>query len=107
MDGRCDVGFPERQLEGDRRLVRMVLAEEITEAEREAFDEMLAMLDAGRCTLSEKQRAWVRSVGQRAGADIDGVMDRWKRGEIPRGREVETPVVLRRENLPMKPPGRR
>lgn len=101
------MGFTERQLESDRRLVRRVLDEEITEAEREAFDEMLAMLDAGRRVLSEKQRAWVREVGKRSGADVDGVMDRWKRGEIPRGREVETPAVLRRENLPMKPPGKR
>lgn len=99
------MGFTERQLEGDRKLVREVLAEEITEAEREAFTEMLAMLDAGRRTLSERQRSWVREVGKRAGADVDNVMERWKRGEIPRGREVETPAVLR--NLPMKPPGRR
>ena len=104
----CKGCFPERLLESDRVLVRDVLAEsELTDEEREAFEEMRDMLDTGRATLSDKQRAWVRNVGKRAGADIDRVMDRWKKGEIPRGNEVETPAVLRRENLPMKPPGRR
>ena len=101
------MGRPEETHASDQRLVRSVLDEEITEAEREAFEEMATDLATGRRTLSERQRAWVREVGKRAGADVGNVMDRWRRGEIPRGREVEPPAVLRRENLPMKPPGRK
>lgn len=98
--------------EDDVALVRKVLDEELRPFEREAFEGMLAKLLLDIRTggmppcLTERQRTWLRDVGRRVGADVDNVMAKWKAGQIPRGDEVPTPDVLKRENLPMKPPGR-
>jgi len=56
--------------------------------------------------LTAKQRQWA----QRLLASLNGEVvytNDWSSGKVPRGREVETPPMLKRENLPLRPPGRR
>jgi hypothetical protein len=75
----------------------------LTERQRDAFTEMREkLLEGVRKRLSEKQRRWAEKI-----------LQEWEPRPVassefvPRGREVETPAALRRENLPMRPPGRR
>jgi len=83
-------------------------ADELSETEAEAFADMRADLVAygtldGRYQLSDKQRAWLRVVHERVAApQYENLVSS---GRVPRGREVETPDVLK--NLPKKPPPRR
>lgn len=79
----------------DRDLLNTVLEaalEDISDAEMAAFADMLAKGQS----LSQKQRAWAESAARR----VIPVSS----GDVPRGRPVETPAVLR--NLPKAPPGR-
>lgn len=77
---------------------------DLSEVERDAFDEMLRGLRGGQWQkLTDKQRAWANAVAVRIGAI--GCANLVSSGQVSRGREVETPEVLR--HLPMKPPGRR
>lgn len=55
--------------------------------------------------LSKKVRSQAQAIADRCGVQVAANLV--SRGLVPRGREVETPFVLRRENLPMKPPGRK
>ena len=74
---------------------------------RKAFRDMLDRLENGRVLeLSDKQRAWVRSVFERV-FDTPQYENLFSSGKLCLGKPVETPAVLRRENLPLKPPGRR
>lgn len=74
---------------------------------RKAFREMLDRLENGRALeLSDKQRAWVRGVFERV-FDSPTYENLFSSGKLCLGKPVETPAVLRRENLPLKPPGRR
>lgn len=83
--------------ESDHRTLTALLdSGELTESEREAFEDMLE-LDGG---LTPKQRAWVEDVCERIG--VCGAKNLWSQGKVPRGREVPTPEVLR--TLPKKPP---
>jgi hypothetical protein len=80
----------------DRALVDKLLADdELTDQEREAFQRWR---DQGwDLRLTRQQRTWAEEVALRLmpiPADV-----------VPRGREVETPEVLR--NLPKRPPPRR
>lgn len=69
----------------------------------DAFEDMRKRLERfPQATLTDKQREWAANV---AGEEI--YKNEFSAGLIPRGREVETPAVLRRENLPLKPPGRK
>jgi hypothetical protein len=52
--------------------------------------------------LTTKQREWVTTVHERI---VPAYANLVSRGLVPRGREVETPAVLR--NLPKRPPQRR
>jgi hypothetical protein len=63
------------------------------------------MLRVGR-PLSAKQRVWVRAIYEKF-FDEPMYENLASSGGLCRGREVETPAVLRRENLPMRPPKRR
>ncbi len=92
----------------DARILREVLTafEVLDEDDRHydirarvAFD---FMLSRGR-ELSEKQRAWVLGVHERL-CGTPHYENSWSAGQVPRGREVETPSVLRQ--LPKRPPGR-
>jgi len=70
-----------------------------------AFSEMLDRMETGRQTkLSDKQRAWVKSVYERV-FEQPVYENLVSRGLVPRGREVATPEVLK--NLPLKPPRRK
>lgn len=83
----------------DRALLELVLddhGEEVTIAERAAFAEMLSAVKGGYY-LTERQRAWALDAGARV-TPIDAK-------DVPAGRPVEVPAVLR--NLPLKPPGRK
>ena len=87
-------------------------AEELSETEVEAFADMRFDLQAyggmeipskpKYQQLTDKQRTWVTSVHERIVPQYENLVSR---GLVPRGREVETPAVLR--NLPKRPPTRR
>lgn len=112
-DGFADeeAPFPEdeelAQGEDDKALLRAVidrLPGEYDEKEAYAFEGMLDNLNQRRFKkLTPKQRAWLERTAERLGASYV------PRGELPiraadvlRGREVETPAVLR--DLPKRPP---
>jgi hypothetical protein len=82
----------------DRAIVVLLLREEsLSDGARKAFSEMLTWLDRGEGRgLSVKQREWVE------GALLEYTPI--AATDVPRGREVETPAVLK--NLPTKPPRR-
>ena len=82
----------------DRAIVVLLLREEsLSDGARKAFSEMLAWIDRGEGRgLSVKQREWVES----ALLEYTPIAAT----DVPRGREVETPAVLK--NLPTKPPRR-
>lgn len=79
-------------------------ATDLSDLERDAFDDMLEQLTSGAFgVLTAKQRDWAKTVAERVGAvGYDNLVSS---GRVPRGREVPTPAVLQR--LPLKPPGRR
>jgi hypothetical protein len=75
-------------------------ADELTDAETEAFAGMRFNLTAGpRQQLTDKQRAWVLGVRERVVPQYANLVSQ---GLVPRGREVPTPPVL--QNLPKRPP---
>lgn len=72
---------------------------------QDAFRLMLRSLQSGaKLVLSDRQRAWVKDVYEKV-FDDPQYENLVSRGLVPRGKEVETPAVLR--NLPLRPPGRR
>ena len=77
--------------------------EGITNHERDAFEDILAIITERRSVLTQKQRAWVRGVLARNDVVDESDINLVSRGLVPRGPEVETPAVLR--NLPKEPPG--
>jgi hypothetical protein len=75
-------------------------APELSPYERGAFAGMLADLKSGeRATLSRKQRKFAE--------DTDARLKPIDAATVAKGKSVETPACLRRENLPMRPPGGR
>jgi len=96
-------------------LKRALELETLNEETREAFEDMLSKLTQEmyvafqetkliweQYQLYPKQLAWVlRALGEEE-PEPD---TRFTSGDIPRGREVATPDVLK--NLPKSPPGRR
>jgi hypothetical protein len=75
-------------------------------ATRKAFRDMLSKLENGLPELSQRQREWVRGIFDRV-FDDPQYENLFSSGNLCLGKPVETPEVLRRENLPLKPPGRR
>jgi len=74
----------------------------LLESEYDAFYGMLDTLNKNKnAALSDKQRAWVDKAYERFNPKYENLMSA---GKAPRGREVETPAVLK--NLPKRPPGR-
>lgn len=66
--------------------------------------ERLVLVAAGGPSEVEIQaasRAYASATGTTMTDDLE------RAGLVPRGREVEPPAMLRRENLPLKPPTRR
>lgn len=89
-------------VEDQKLLLDALELEKLDPSTRSAFEKMLEDLESGeRNMLSAKQRSWVRGV-----LDIPEYENLASKGKLARGREVPTPEVLKRENLPMKPPGR-
>jgi hypothetical protein len=83
-------------------MLRAVLeSEKLPQEHRAAFVDMLGRLERYP-TLSDKQRAYVRDVGERLEIILqyeNGVSS----GKVPRGQEVELLV----RDKPLRPPGRR
>jgi hypothetical protein len=77
------------------RVVTRPHAEDVSEGEFNAFVDMLAWVEGG-AALSKKQRAWAEEAARR--------IVPLKAEDVPRGREVVVPDVLR--HLPKKPPPR-
>jgi hypothetical protein len=78
------------------------------EAERAAKIDVAAfegMITRDR-PLSDKQRAWMNAIYEQL-FDEPEYENLASSGKLCRGREVPTPAILRRENLPLKPPRRR
>jgi len=103
------------QREGDLSMLSELLdhhSDELSETEVEAFADMRFSLQAyggmeipskpKYQQLTDKQRTWVMSAHERIVPQYENLVSR---GLVPRGREVETPAVLR--NLPKRPPTRR
>ena len=87
--------------EPDIRMLNELLENsELREEEREAFLSMKEALDRYH-QLTDKQRAWAKLRHEALHPQYENLVSR---GMVPRGREVETPSVLR--NLPKRPPGR-
>jgi hypothetical protein len=86
--------------ETDLRMLRELLETKLTDYEREAFSDMLEGLEQYH-QLSEKQRVWVAQAYEKIHPQYENLVSS---GKVPRGREVETPAVLR--TLPKRPPGR-
>lgn len=90
----------------DIALLRTVIdAPGISRAERAECLDHLQRLSAKGGKLSKKDRAKAMTIADRCGLQTVGNLV--SRGLVPRGNEVETPWILRHENLPMKPPGRK
>ncbi len=90
--------------ESDLHLLNTILHpsnhHELTQVEIDAFARMRAELMAGeRHMLSKRQRSWAEEVDARL-KPIDA-------SKVPCGREIESPWMLRPENLPKRPPGMR
>jgi hypothetical protein len=91
--------------------------DEVNAYAREAFERMYDDMTTelpSRCAwgpavwkkwdLSESEERWVlKALGEEPPEPDTRLTD----GDIPRGREVALPEILKRENLPLKPPGRK
>jgi hypothetical protein len=81
---------------------------DIMDNEREAFEDMMVWVE--RRPLTPKQRWWVNQVSIRLGLEeVEGPIDdgtpedvRFSKGDIPRGKEVESMV----KDKPLRPPTR-
>jgi hypothetical protein len=95
---------PEPRDISDRKLLQKTLeAMSATDSSRETFEGWLDEIESGqRKAISPKQRAWVNNVLDEYEPRAANLVSR---GLVPRGREVETPEVLK--VLPLKPPGRK
>jgi hypothetical protein len=82
------------------RVLRPSTLQELSEGEADAFRNMLSRIgNHDASTLTTKQRNWAEGVDKRL-APIAAAL-------VPTGKHVETPWMLRRENLPLRPPHRR
>ena len=92
----------------DREMLKLVLdfarEHDGDEAWREVFVEWW---EAYR-PLSERQRAWLKGVADKLELQVE-YLNEFSAGKVPRGEALATPVpdVLRKENLPKRPPGGR
>lgn len=94
-----DIRALKELLEDPERLTR--------KGEYDAFASMLDSLTGNGAfpDLTPTQRAWVLSRCDDLG--IVAIDPSSRNRDVPRGREVETPELLRRENLPMRPPAKK
>jgi hypothetical protein len=87
-----------RQEEEAKLLEEVLALDSLSDANREAFEELRVRLEDGYL-LTEKQKKWALGL-----LDKPTYANEWSAGKIPRGREVATPAVLLRR--PLKPPGK-
>jgi hypothetical protein len=81
----------------DLTLLRLLTTDPgVADFEASAFNDMIRYVERVN-SLSARQRAWAEEVARRV-VPLDS-------REVPRGKEVETPAVLK--HLPKTPPGRR
>jgi len=91
----------------DLELLSAVLdKDDLSDAVRTSFEDMQTKVD--RYPLSKKQRVWAKAIlaGEKYEPEEE-CLNLWSGGKVPKGRDVPDPPMLRRENLPMKPPPRR
>jgi hypothetical protein len=88
-----------RQEEEAKLLEEVLALDSLSDANREAFEELRVRLEDGYL-LTEKQKKWALGL-----LDKPVYENLVSSGKVPRGREVITPDVLR--HLPLKPPGRK
>ena len=89
------------------RLLKVLLEEysaDLTEWEVGAFTDMAANYEDNGHWLSVVQVNKVKEVYDRVAPQYENLVSS---GQVPRGKEVPTPDVLKRENLPLKPPKRK
>ncbi len=94
------MGNSRRELD-TQQLDELLNMSELTETQREAFVDMKGWL-TDHHQLTDKQRSWVKSLHEKLVPQYQNLVSN---GLVPRGREVETPEVLR--HLPKRPPQRR
>jgi hypothetical protein len=85
----------------DTELLQRALEGELSDDQREAFTDMLERVGRGG-KLTDKQRSWVKAV-----LDEPEYENLVSAGKVPMGKPIETPAILRPENLPKRPPPRR
>ncbi len=87
-------------------LAKVLDQDDLPDAVRQAFEDMQFKVD--RYPLTAKQRAWGKAIlnGDVYEPEPD-CLNLWSNGLVPKGKDVPDPPMLRRENLPMKPPVRR
>ena len=89
----------------DRALLERAIAA-ASEAERDAAADAFRRMLGGRRALTPKQRAWAEGIAEGRFVEPEPQYENLvSSGRVPRGREVETPAVLR--DLPKRPPGAR
>lgn len=88
-------------------LTELVRAEELTDAEREAFADMRSRLESPRPgydraqrQLTDKQRAYAEGVARRVGLSL-----RPKNEDVPAGRQAT--LAIETMPKPLRPPGRK
>jgi hypothetical protein len=93
---------PPRTISDEKLLRRALRIKRLEPKELDLFEKWFEELDDGkRESLTERERLWVNDVIDREEPRYANLVSR---GLVPRGKEVETPAVLK--VLPLKPPGR-
>jgi hypothetical protein len=93
---------PPRTCNDEKLLRRALRIKRLSPQELEMFEKWFSEIDTGRrASLSERERLWVNDVIDREEPRYANLVSR---GLVPRGKEVDTPDVLK--VLPLKPPGR-
>jgi len=85
-------------------------SDRLRDGEGDVFSSMLAKLDTAYserryAKLTDAQRHWVTDAANRLELENPNDDPHERNRDVPRGKEVPTPAVLR--NLPKAPPGRR
>jgi hypothetical protein len=95
---------PDQRVVDIYALEQILASTELRDSEEEAFEDMLDRLKRGRYPLTEKQRDWVLGRCNELDIDPDPRSHEERNKHVPRGSEVEVPVVL--QSRPAAPPRR-
>lgn len=93
----------------DRAMLDALLgSDRLTAYEEEAFSDIRGQIERTMRPVTKAQRMWIENRYKALELDAaEPAKNLVSSGQVPRGREVETPELLRYENLPKAPPGRR